>query len=110
MGKKKNIKKNINKSAGQMKAKSYTPTVDKREAKKNEVLGTGSKKSHTPFILMAVCAVLIIGAAVFIVSQKGSTGTPVTTNNSPSGSATAVTFPVTTFEDGRARHFEHVDG
>ena len=110
MGKKKNRKKNINKSADQMKAKSYTPTVDKREAKKKEVLGTGSKKSHTPLILMAVCAVLIVGAAVFIVSQKRSTGPPVTASNSTGGSTTAVTFPASIFDDGRAQHFEHVDG
>ena len=70
MGKKKNKKKNIHRSNDQMKAKSYTPTDDKREAKKKEILGTGSKKSNTPLILMAVCAVLIVGATVFILSQK----------------------------------------
>jgi uncharacterized membrane protein len=110
MGKKKNRKKRLDKSNGQMKAKSYTPTNDKRAAKKNEVLGTGPKKSNTPLIIMAVCAVLIIGAAVFILSQKGSTSTPVTANKSSGVMDTAVTFPANIFEDGRARHYEHVDG
>ena len=51
----------------------------------------------------------IAGAAVFYVSQSGS-NTAATASTPLSSTSTAVTFPASLFEDGKARHFEHVDG
>jgi len=109
MSKKKKSTHKSKKSNQRGPAKSYKPTLEKREAKKSEVLGTGSK-SHMPLILMAAGALVIVGIAVFIFLQKGTATGPVTAQTSSSSTASQVTFPASLFDDGRARHFEHVDG
>jgi uncharacterized membrane protein len=109
MSKKKKSAHKSKKSTQRGPEKSYKPTLEKREAKKSEVLGTGSK-SNMPFILMAAGAVVIAGIAVFIFLQQGTATGPVTAQTSSSSTASQVTFPANLFEDGRARHFEHVDG
>ena len=109
MSKKKNRADISKKSTQPGPAKSYKPTLEKREAKKSEVLGTSSK-SHMPLVLMAAGAVVIVGIAIFIFLQQGTATGPVTAQTSSSSTASQVTFPANLFEDGRARHFEHVDG
>ena len=109
MSKKKKSAHKSKKSTQRGPAKSYKPTLEKREAKKSEVLGTSSK-SHMPFILLAAGAVVIVGIAIFIFLQQGTATGPVTAQTSSSSTASQVTFPANLFEDGRARHFEHVDG
>ena len=81
---------------------------DKIEAKKAAVLGT-EKKNRLPLIVAIAGVILIAGAAVFYVSQSGS-NTAATASTPLSSTSTAVTFPASLFEDGKARHFEHVDG
>jgi len=81
---------------------------DKIEAKKAAVLGT-EKKNRLPLIVAIAGVILIAGAAVFYVSQSGS-NTAATASTPLSSTSTAVTFPTSLFEDGKARHFEHVDG
>lgn len=81
---------------------------DKIEAKKAAVLGT-EQKNRLPLIVAIVGVILIAGAAVFYVSQSGS-NTAATASTPLSSTSTTVTFPASLFEDGKARHFEHVDG
>jgi uncharacterized membrane protein len=93
-GKKKNQQKNKN--------------LEKIAAKKAAVLGTESK-NRMPLLVAAIGVVLIAGAAVFYVFQPGNQIT-ATASAPPASSNTFVSFPVSLFEDGKARHFEHVDG
>jgi uncharacterized membrane protein len=109
MSRKKKYAQKSKKSTQHESPKSFKPTLEKREAKKSEVLGTSSK-SHMPFILMAAGAVVIVAIAVFVFLQQGTATGPVTAQTSSSSTASQVTFPADLFEDGRARHFEHVDG
>ncbi len=109
MSQKKKSAHKSKKSTQRGPAKSYKPTLEKREAKKSEVLGTSSK-SHMPFILLTAGSALIVGIAVFIFLQQGTATGPVTAQTSSSSTASQVSFPASLFEDGRARHFEHVDG
>jgi uncharacterized membrane protein len=77
------------------------------ESKKAVVLGS-NKKSRVPLIL-AACAVLIIGAGVFVVLNQS--GSQVTATQGPvEANAQLVTFPTAMFADGKARHFEHRNG
>jgi uncharacterized membrane protein len=80
-----------------------------RQTKKAVVMGT-EKKSRLALILMA-CAVLIVGAGVFVVLNQGG-GNAVTAQTSAVASANVeqVSFPVALFGDGKARHFEHAIG
>jgi len=93
-GNKKNQKKNL--------------TQDKNAAKKAAVLGT-EKKNRLPLLVAAIGVVLIAGAAIFYLS--GGTGNQTTVaSSSAETTSTAVSFPIGLFDDGKARHFEHIDG
>ena len=81
---------------------------DKIAAKKAVVFGTESK-NRMPLLVAALGVVLIVGAAIFYVFQPGveitaTASAPIASNN------TSVSFPISLFDDGKARHFEHVDG
>ncbi len=89
---------------------SYKPTIEKREAKKEAVLGVTTKKSRLPIIVLSVCALLIAGGIFFYNSQTGVKTAPVTAQYSAAATGSQITFPAALFEDGKARHFEHVDG
>jgi uncharacterized membrane protein len=81
---------------------------NKIAAKKAAVLGTG-KRSRIPLFVGIVGAILIVAAAVIFANRSGVN--PSTVASAPSaGDSTFVSFPVSMFEDGKARHFEHVDG
>jgi uncharacterized membrane protein len=77
------------------------------ESKKAAVLGK-DKKSNLPLIL-AACAVLIVGAGVFVLVNQGG-GQPTATQGPVAVDTERVTFPATMFADGKARHFEHRNG
>jgi uncharacterized membrane protein len=88
--------------------KSTTNKQDKIEAKKAVVLGT-EKRSRLPVLIGIVGAVLIVGAAVMYANL--SVGNPSAIASAPAAAgSTSISFPASLFEDGKARHFEHVDG
>jgi uncharacterized membrane protein len=91
-----------------MSKKGNKKNQDKIAAKKAAVLGT-EKKIRLPLFVAVIGAVLIVAAAVFYVNQVGRVQTETAAAPSASGS-TAVAFPLSLFEDGKARHFEHKDG
>ena len=81
---------------------------DKIAAKKATVLGT-QKRNRLPIFVGIVGAILIIGAAVFYANLSGRN--PSAVASAPAANvSTSVSFPASLFEDGKARHFEHVDG
>jgi uncharacterized membrane protein len=91
-----------------MSKKSKKKNQEKLAAKKATVLGTG-KTNKMPIIVALVGVALIAGAAVFYMNGTASNESavapaPAAANN------TFVSFPVSLFADGKARHFEHVDG
>lgn len=107
MSKRKKKSTRVSRPAG---SKTYNPTIEKRQAKKEAVLGTAAKKNHLPIIVFSVCALLIAGGIFFYNSQTGVETSPVTKQFSAAATDSHVTFPAALFEDGKARHFEHVDG
>ena len=81
---------------------------EKIAAKKAAVLGS-EKKNRMPLLIATIGAVLLAGGAIFYVLQGG--GQVTATASAPAAAnSTAVSFPASLFEDGKARHFEHVDG
>ena len=91
-----------------MSKKGKKNNQDKIAAKKAAVLGT-EKKSRLPLIAAVIGAVLIAAGAGFYVSQGRRVQSATAVAPSAVGS-TAVTFPTSLFDDGKARHFEHKDG
>jgi uncharacterized membrane protein len=82
---------------------------EKRLEKKDAVLGT-RKKGHLPLIVALVCSVIIVGGAIYYVSYDRSASAPVAASFSSENTLSQVSFPASLFEDGQARHFEHVTG
>ena len=79
----------------------------RREAKKAAVLGT-EKKGRLPLMVAVVSIVIIIGGGLFYIFYSPSDGSSVAaTSSSASVTLTQATFPVSLFEDGKARHFQH---
>jgi uncharacterized membrane protein len=77
-------------------------------AKKAVVLGSDKKNNRALLIAVIAAVFLAVGAAFYVThDSKSVTATasaPVASNSS------FVSFPVSFFEDGKARHFEHADG
>jgi uncharacterized membrane protein len=98
-------KKNIQSKSAQDKK----VTLEKRQAKKDVVLGN-EKKGHLPLVAAIVCSALIVGAGIYFVSYNRSETPPVAASYSSQNAVSQVSLPVTLFEDGKARHFQHVAG
>lgn len=81
---------------------------EKIAAKKAAVLKT-EKKSRLPIFMTIAGVILIAGAAVLFIYKGDNKKTDVAFAPLAS-SSTAVKFPAVLFQDGKARHFEHVDG
>ncbi len=107
MSKRKMKSSRANKPSG---SKNYTPTVEKREAKKEAVLGTTTKKNRLPIIVFSACALLIAGSIFFYNNLTGVKTAPVTSQYSAAAADSQIILPAALFQDGKARHFEHVDG
>jgi uncharacterized membrane protein len=93
---------------GKKKSQPKNNNQEKIAAKKAAVLGA-EKKNSMPLLVAVIGAVLLAGAAAFYVTQTGDSGT-ATASTPVASTSTIVSFPVSLFEDGKARHFEHVDG
>ena len=84
-------------------------SLEKRQAKKDVVLGT-DKKGRLPLIVAIVCSALIVGGGIYFASYDRSETAPVAASYSSPNVASQVSLPATLFEDGKARHFQHVAG
>ncbi len=91
-----------------MSKKNKKKNQDKIAAKKAAVLGT-PKSRKLPLIAGLIAAAVIVGAAVFIATGTSNNDTAVATAPTSTNSS-FVSFPASMFDDGKARHFEHVDG
>jgi uncharacterized membrane protein len=106
MTRKKKKPTRVSQAAG---SKNYKPTQAKREAKKEAVLGTPTNR-RMQIIVFATCALLITGGIFFYNSQTSVKTGPVTAQFSTADTSSQVILPAALFTDGKARHFEHVDG
>ena len=105
--KKRNVKSKIgNQSANSQNKK---VTLEKRQAKKDVVLGT-EKKGRLPLIVAVVCSVLIIGGGIYYAGYDRQETAPVAASFSSQNTSSQVSLPASLFADGKARHFEHVAG
>ena len=84
-------------------------THEKRQAKKDAVLGT-EKKGRLPLVVAMVCSILIIGGGIYYATYDQEDTDPVTASVASENITSQVSLPATLFDDGKARHFEHVAG
>jgi len=103
------MSKKSKKNTPSQKQRNTKITQEKRQAKKDVVLGT-EKKGRLPLMVAIVCSVLIIGGGIYYATYDGSQTSPVTASVAAENSASQVSLAVDLFDDGKARHFEHVAG
>jgi hypothetical protein len=97
-GKRKNVKsKKRNPSSN---AQNKMVTLEKRQAKKDVVLGT-EKKGRLPLIVAIVCSVLIVGGGIYYASYDPSETAPVAGSFTSENNASQVNLPASLFEDGQ---------
>ena len=84
-------------------------TQEKRQAKKDAVLGT-EKKGRLPLVVAMVCSILIIGGGIYYATNDQEDTDPVMASVASENITSQVSLPATLFDDGKARHFEHVAG
>ncbi|MGD8990309.1 MAG: DUF2318 domain-containing protein [Desulfobacterales bacterium] len=97
------------KNAPSQKKRNTKMAQEKRQAKKDAVLGT-EKKGHLLLMVAVVCAILIIGGGVYLATIDRGDTSPVAASIASENSTSHVSLPATLFNDGKARHFEHVAG
>jgi uncharacterized membrane protein len=85
-----------------------TQPQDKLAAKKEAVLGTRKAGRSSQFLLIAGCAVLVIGGGVFLLGRQGGnppqTVAPALVAQAHAGE---VSHAAADFDDGQARFYEH---
>ena len=105
--KKQNVKSN--KGNPSTRTQNKKMTAEKRQAKQDVVLGA-EKKGHLPLIVAIVCSALLVGGGIYFVSYDRSETAPVAASFPSQNAASQVSLPASLFEDGKARHFQHVAG
>jgi len=91
------------------RTKEDLPSQDKRAAKKAVVLGT-HRKSPLPLLAGIVCVAVMAGAVFYYfgrddnkyIAQTGQISSDASGNTS-----SQISYPVSLFEDGNARHFKY---
>lgn len=82
---------------------------DKRAAKKAEVLKDDKKMSLSSKIIL-ICGALVIACIILLFIQKDNDDSDVAVKKSfVENQGSVVTFPVSHFDDGNARYFQHKD-
>jgi uncharacterized membrane protein len=81
-------------------------TADRRAAKKAAVLGPG-KTIKSPLIYVVVLAAVLIAGGIFFAIYEKKQIQFESKTAAPTASETQVTFPVSQFTDGMARHFQY---
>jgi len=96
---------------GRIETNGTAASPDKSEAKRAIVLGT-ERRNRKPLLVFLVLAVALSVSAFYMVAQNGGTARAPVASAQPTSTpeASQVTYPVTLFEDGQARHFQYDNG
>ena len=83
-------------------------------AKKAALLESTDKKNTKPYLIISVCALIVIAGVLFYM-VSGNQSSPNIIQASEDGKQASfeikeVTYPVTTFDDGKARHYSYEAG
>ena len=92
-----------------MSKKDNNQKMDINEAKKAMVLGN-AKPNRLPLIAIAIGIILVAVVAVYFMIGQNSKEATANAKGPRIVNGTAVVFPAAMFSDGKARHFEYVDG
>lgn len=94
-------------SEKKLKMKEQESFDQKSAAKKAMVLGTEKKKRPALFAMIAIGILVITAGAYLFITNQQESGAVVDGKYSASIDAHQVTYPVSHFDDGKARHYEY---
>ncbi len=77
---------------------------------KKRLFWAPKKKGRLPLVVAVACSALIIGGGIYYASYDRTETSPVAASFSAENIASQVSLPAALFDDGKARHFEHVAG
>lgn len=84
-----------------------TGPQERHAAKRAAVLGRRRRGGAKNALLMSACAALLIGGGVFFTQRQGRELPPAARLPPPEPGTGEVTHPVSAFDDGQCRFFEH---
>jgi len=90
------------------KKKEKNINVNNRSAKKAVVLGA-EKKSRIPLIIIFAFVFIVLSGAFSFYLLHGKNKVAATAPSTITANSSAAIFPVSLFNDGKARHFEYKD-
>ena len=105
MSKKK--KKNEPNLPNQTSEKRMESFDQKSAAKKAMVLGTEKKKRPPMFAILAIGVLVVTIATYLFMTNRQKAGAVIDGKYSASSTANQVIYPVSHFDDGKARHYEY---
>jgi uncharacterized membrane protein len=82
------------------------PTHNKIAAKKAAVIGN-KKRGNLHLLAILICAALLAVGAFYYFFNTGKESSAVTSQISQDFQVNQITYPVSLFEDGKARHYEY---
>lgn len=94
-----------------MTTKKKSPNRDIRESKKAIVMNTGKKSPAAVIITAAFAIAFAAGLALYFFTGQGTSTPPIaaTTPAAPTVDDSRITYAVSMFADGKARHFKYAD-
>jgi len=109
MSKKKKSASQNKKPSIKTESNGHGKNQERTATKKAEVLGT-EKKGHVPLYVAIAFVALIAGFSFFYFMGFGEKSSAVAVQNTSGAPVTEFTYPVTLFEDGKARHYAYKNG
>jgi uncharacterized membrane protein len=85
---------------------------DTHSRKKAIVLNQRRPKQWLVIVIFAATAVSVMGGVYFIMNKSGADAPVAAASAGAQSNATQIAYPLSLFDDGKARHFEHktIDG
>lgn len=94
------------KKSANKKGTVQNPTHNKIAAKKAAVIGN-KKRGNLHLLAILICAALLAVGAFYYFFNTGKESSVVTSQISQDFQVNQITYPVSLFEDGKARHYEY---
>ena len=98
--------KQTRKKSANKKGAVQNPTHNKLAAKKAAVIGN-KKRGNLHLLTIIISAALLAGGVFYYFFNTGKESSVVTSQISQDFQVNQITYPVSLFEDGKARHYEY---
>ena len=82
-------------------------SADQKRAVKKAAILKSTKRTTWPYLIFALSLVAVAGVGVYLFADKGPVIAPVKMAQVDNAMTTKISYPLTQFDDGLARHFDY---